>query len=307
MLSIVGLIVSGDFWVVLVAVAVQAALFAPYTPIVESIAISGVRRWGFHYGRMRVWGSVGFVATTLIAGNMSAAIGNVAIPLTLAAVLLISLLVAFIVPRLDPTAGPRPVALPSASSRRPLGASVHLLLIGASLIQSSHGMFYGFTTIQWQAMGFSNGVISALWCIGVVAEIAVFFVSGRLARRLSPMGLLRFGCLMAIARWLLFPIGGDVWFYGLLQLGHAFSFAFVHLGLQYRLSEMVGEDQQASAQGVYVAYNGAFLAISTLLAGVIYRQLEIYGYVAMALLALLGLAVLALAVRSQPHRSDVGG
>jgi len=306
LLSILGLIVSGDFWIVFVAVAMQAALFAPYTPIVESISISGVKRWGFHYGKMRVWGSVGFVVTTLIAGSLSTAIGNIAIPLMLAAVLLTSLGVAFIAPRLDPVAGPR--SMPSAKTpRRSLGASVHLLLIGASLIQSSHGMFYGFSTIQWQGMGFSNAAISALWCIGVIAEIGIFFISGGLARRLTPLGLLRFGCLMAILRWVLFPLGSDVWYYGLLQIFHAFSFACVHLGLQYRLSEMVGEDQQASAQGVYVAYNGAFLAASTLLAGVIYRQLEIYGYFAMALLAVIGLAVLALAMRPQPQSSGTGG
>ncbi|TNM64812.1 MFS transporter [Aliirhizobium smilacinae] len=307
LLSILGLIVSGDFWVVFAAVAVQAALFAPYTPMVESISISGVKRWGFHYGKLRVWGSVGFVATTLIAGSLSTAIGNIAIPLMLAGVLLTSFFVAFIAPRLDPEPGSRRAARPLRASSRPLGAPVHLLLIGASLIQSSHGMFYGFSTIQWQTMGFSNGAISALWCIGVIAEIGIFFVSGSLARRLTPLGLLYFGCLMAILRWTFFPLGSDVWYYGLLQIFHAFSFACVHLGLQYRLSEMVGEDQQASAQGVYVAYNGAFLAISTLLAGIIYRQLEIYGYFAMALLALLGLAVLAFAARSQPHRSGVGG
>jgi PPP family 3-phenylpropionic acid transporter len=70
---------------------------------------------------------------------------------------------------------------------------------------------------------------------------------------------------------------------------------------------MVAEDQQASAQGVYVAYNGAFLAISTLLAGVIYRQLEIYGYFVMAILAVIGLVVLVLATRSQPQSSGSGG
>ena len=307
LLSILGLIVSGEFWIVFAAVAMQAALFAPYTPIVESISISGVKRWGFHYGKMRVWGSVGFVATTLVAGSLSTAIGNIAIPLMLAAVLLLSFAVAFIAPRLDPTPALKLPTSSATTSRRPLGASVHLLLIGASLIQSSHGMFYGFSTIQWQGMGFSNGAISALWCIGVIAEIGIFFISGGLARRLTPLGLLRFGCLMAILRWVFFPFGSDVWYYGFLQVFHAFSFACVHLGLQYRLSEMVAEDQQASAQGVYVAYNGAFLAISTLLAGVIYRELEIYGYFAMALLAVIGFAVLAVARRSQPHSSVAGG
>jgi len=306
LVSVIGLFASADFWVVLAIIGIQAALFAPYAPMVEAIAISGVRRWGFQYGRMRVWGSVGFVAMTLAAGNLSSLVGSDTVPLMAALVLVASLAVAFVTPRLGADVMARPKGRSETSRRLPFG-QVHLLLIGASLIQSSHGMFYGFSTIQWQAMGFSNAVIAALWCIGVMAEICVFFVSGRIARRLSPWGLLAFGCLVAVLRWSLFPFGWSAWYYAALQLGHAFSFAFVHLGLQYRLSEVVTEDRQASAQGAYVAYNGAFLALSTLLSGVIYRQLEIYGYFAMVLLALAGLAALAVAFRRYPQRSALGG
>lgn len=306
LVSVVGLFASSDFWLVLAIVGIQAALFAPYAPMVEAIAISGVRRWGFQYGRMRVWGSVGFVAMTLAVGNLSSVIGSDTVPLMAVLVLVASLAVAFFVPRLGPEIISRPAGRNPRSQSLPF-RQVHLLLIGASLIQSSHGMFYGFSTIQWQVMGFSNGVIAGLWCVGVIAEIGVFFVSGRLARRLSPWGLLRIGCLVAILRWSLFPFGWDAWGYAVLQLGHAFSFAFVHLGLQYRLAEVVGEDRQASAQGAYVAYNGAFLALSTLLSGIIYRQLQIYGYFAMVLLALAGLAALGLTFRHYPQRSASGG
>jgi PPP family 3-phenylpropionic acid transporter len=182
-----------------------------------------------------------------------------------------------------------------------------VLLAGAALIQSSHGMFYGFSTIQWQALGFSNGMIAVFWSAGIIAEIIVFFGAGRLAKRLSPWTLMRIGGLVAIVRWTLFPMEWGVAGYIMLQLGHAFSFAFTHLGLQYRLAETVGEERQASAQGAYVFYNGAFLAISTLISGVIYRYAGLDGYFAMALLAVAGLAMLGLAARLQPQRSAVGG
>ncbi|AYD01116.1 MFS transporter [Neorhizobium sp. NCHU2750] len=305
LLSVIGLFVTSNFWVVLAIVGIQAALFAPYAPMVEAIAISGVRRWGFLYGRMRVWGSIGFVVMTLVAGNLSSLIGTNAVPITALVVLVASLAVAFVAPRL----GREIMVRPARSAAGPRGLpfrQVHLLLIGASLIQSSHGMFYGFSTIQWQGMGFSNGVIAGLWCIGVMAEICVFFVSGHIARRFSPWTLMRFGCFVGILRWSLFPVGGEAWFYAILQLGHAFSFAFVHLGLQYRLSEAVAEDRQASAQGAYVAYNGAFLALSTLLSGIIYRHLEIYGYYAMVVLALIGLAAITVASGRYPQRSASG-
>ncbi len=54
----------------------QGATFAPYVPVVESIVISGVRRWGLDYGSMRVWGSIAFIASTLIGGEMIGLLGR---------------------------------------------------------------------------------------------------------------------------------------------------------------------------------------------------------------------------------------
>ncbi len=305
LLSLLALFFSRDFLTVLLIVGLQAALFAPYAPIVETIAISGVKRWGFQYGQMRVWGSIGFVVTTLSAGGLASLAGPNAILSAAAIVLVFAIVAAFTSPRLGSVAEGRRRS--PGRRKRPVRFDVHVLLIGASVIQSSHGMFYGFSTIQWQEMGFSSSVIAALWSVGVVAEIVVFFAAGRLARRLSPWMLLRIGCIAAIVRWLLFPIGWNVWGYAILQVGHAFSFALTHLGLQYRLAETVDEEGQASAQGAYMFYNGAFLALSTLLSGVLYRAAGLNGYLAMALLALAGLLILSTAARYQPQRSAEGG
>jgi PPP family 3-phenylpropionic acid transporter len=92
-----------------------------------------------------------------------------------------------------------------------------------------------------------------------------------------------------------------------LQGLHAFSFAFVHLGLQQRLVESVQEHQESTVQGAYVFYNGVFLAISTILSGFLYRQFGVTSYLAMSLLALIGLATIAFAARIQPQRSGSGG
>lgn len=54
-----------------------------------------------------------------------------------------------------------------------------LFLLAASTIQGSHALFYAFGTLHWRAQGFADGTIGALWALGVVAEIGLFAVSGR--------------------------------------------------------------------------------------------------------------------------------
>ncbi len=297
---------TDNFLGVLLVIAVQATVFAPYAPIVESIAVSGVRRWGFHYGSMRVWGSIGFVTVTLLAGEARGLWGLNAIPAIMALGFLFTILVAFAAPRLgrsivQPDASG--VLKPSSLKRKDL----HLLMIGASVAQAGHGMFYTFGAIQWQAMGFSSGTIGILWSISVICEIVVFFISGWLVRRVSSWTLMRVGCAVALIRWTLFPLDFGVWGFAALQALHAFTFAFIHIGMQNRLVDSVREDQESSVQGAYVFYNGVFLALSTLLSGVLYHQFGAASYVAMALLALIGLGIIALAARIQPQSAASGG
>src|SRR5262249_34141478 len=53
-----------------------------------------------------------------------------------------------------------------------------LFLLAASMIQASHALYYAFGTLHWRAQGFADGTIGALWALGVIAEIALFAVSG---------------------------------------------------------------------------------------------------------------------------------
>src|SRR5262249_56937220 len=70
----------------------------------------------------------------------------------------------------------------------------------ASLIQASHAVYYGFSTLDWTAAGLSGHTIGALWAIGVVAEIVVFALAGSFAW-LGPAALLALGAVRAAIPW----------------------------------------------------------------------------------------------------------
>ena len=294
------------FWPALLIVCIQAAVFAPYAPIVESIAVTGVRRWGFQYGAMRVWGSVAFMGYALLVGELRGIWGIETIPAMMAVGFLLTIAAAFVAPRL----GGKPVR--PAADKAPTPSSLkrmdlHVLMIGASVAQAAHGMFYTFGTIHWQEIGFSSGSIGILWSAAILAEITVFFSAGWLARKVPAWTLMRLGCAVGLVRWTLFPLPLGFWGYLALQFTHAFTFAFVHIGLQHRLVESVNEEQESSMQGAYVFYNGVFLALSTVLSGVLYREFGATSYVAMSVLSLIALVTVAMADRIQPQRRGSGG
>ena len=61
------------------------------------------------------------------------------------------------------------------SSPRFLGVAA-----AASLLQASHAVYYGFSTLDWLGKGFGGTAIGALWALGVLAEIVLFALSARL-------------------------------------------------------------------------------------------------------------------------------
>jgi PPP family 3-phenylpropionic acid transporter len=164
-----------------------------------------------------------------------------------------------------------------------------LFLAAASLIQASHALLYAFGSLHWQARGFSGGTIGALWSVGVIAEIALFAVSGRVIAWCGTTRLLGFAGAAAALRWGFMAMDPPLWATGLLQTLHAMSFGATHLAAIHFLTHAVPEDRAATAQGLYAAVVAGLAMGSVMVAsGPLYARLGGKAFGAMAGLALIG-------------------
>ena len=167
--------------------------------------------------------------------------------------------------------------------------------LAASLIQSSHAVYYGFSTITWKAAGFDGVAIGALWALGVIAEIVLFALSGRLPPAFGPVPLMIVGGVGAAIRWAGLAFDPTGWTLPLLQLLHALSFGATHLGAVAFIAHAAPEGRGATAQGYFSVVQGVTLSACMLLAGSLYEAIGVASYGAMAVIALVG-AVIAAAV-----------
>ncbi|MBB3452957.1 PPP family 3-phenylpropionic acid transporter [Rhizobium sp. BK313] len=307
LLTAIALYWTSDFWSVLLVYGIQGATYAPYVPVVESIAISGVRRWGFDYGSMRVWGSIAFIFSTLIGGQMIGRWGGTMVLPTMVGGFVLTMMMAFFCPRIGPTRRRnQPINLQAPTGSGLRSPQLLITMIGVSVQQSSHAVMYTFASIYWRKLGFSGTEIAVLWSIGVTAEVMVFFMSKMLSRRFSAWTLIFFGSTMCIVRWILFPINLGFLGYFVLQCFHSCTYACVHTGIQRRIVASVQESQEASAQGAYFFYNGMFLGLMTLASGYLYTWLGLSSYYIMAGIAAFGLAMVIFARNLQPSGSTFG-
>ena len=180
------------------------------------------------YGRVRLWGSLGFLVTVLAAGLWFERFGLRDFPLwatgTLAAVALSTWLLPDLREPPHPGGEPRPRIAPVL--RQP---AVRWFFAAMFFHVLAHIFIYIFFSLYLDALGYSKAAIGLFWAVSVVIEIGWFFTQGRWLPLLSlPAWLVLAAALMALRMGLTagLPL---VWPLLLLaQTLHAITFAAHH-------------------------------------------------------------------------------
>jgi PPP family 3-phenylpropionic acid transporter len=210
----------------LAALAVMAFFWSAALPLVEGFTLAALGALAGRYTRVRLWGSVGFIATVLAVGALVEATSLAWVPPALVALLALLLATALWLPGdRRPPAGEAPARL-GGVLRQP---RVARMLIACFCMSMAHGALYVFYSIHLAASGHSPSLIGLLWSLGVIAEIAVFLWGGRFLHWRSPRVLLAICLAAAVLRFLL--VGWGVGSLPLLlaaQLLHGLTFGAFH-------------------------------------------------------------------------------
>lgn len=273
---------------ILIAFALLACVWTPLSPLSDGYALKGVVVYGLNYGPMRLWGSASFIVGALICGALLDVLNSDHLIWIIVATAALSAFVSLgLMPlHAQPASGEQPRAI--GLLKQPLFWAV----IGAhTLIQGSHGAYYGFSSIIWQSMGFGGFSIALLWSIGVIAEIVIFAISPRFT--LEPTTLVIIGAMSAVVRWILTATEPRLEILVAVQAMHGLSFGITQVGIYALLVRSVPHQLLASAQGYLVAFGGIVSAVTVVISGVLYARVGSYVYFAMALMAAAGGIVMA--------------
>ena len=275
---------------ILLAFAVAMAALSPMLSLSDAYALSGLGARGRNYGPVRLWGSVAFIAGNVGAGFLLERMAPGHLIWLIVSALAIVVVAALALTPLD--VAPRPVSeTPAASPKTLLRNPAFLaVVLASSMVQGSHAFYYGFSTMQWRADGLDGRLIGLLWGLGVLAEIVLFALSGRLPKSLPPAALLAIGGCGAIVRWTAMAFDPPVVMLPALQLLHAASFGAAHLGMMGFLARAVPRELAATAQGFAATWSGIVNASATFVSGFVYAATGSLAYLVMAAMALIGLA-----------------
>ena len=272
------------------------ALFAPLMPLTESLTTTAIKKYNFDYGNTRLWGSVSFIIIAFFGGIIIEKYGLKYVPILMTIGALFLFLSIIIMP-----------TIPSLPARKKFSTYALLknrnffpFLLACGAIQSSHGIYYGFSTIYWKSIGLSETVIGALWAEGVVFEIILLAYFYKFKNYTSPKIFIIIAGVMAIIRWTLMAYADTILFIALIQILHAFTFGLTHLAAINFISEVMPVRAQAKSQALYSAISmGAFLAVSISVSGDLYRLFYDKSFLFSSFLALSGVIISLIFIKTK--------
>lgn len=179
------------------------------------------------YGRVRVWGSVGFIASVVLFGALLEWVGIAVFPYFVAVMNALMLAAALRLPSTREEAhhdAPAPAVLPLL--RRP---AVAWFFASVFFTVLAHTSLYAFFSLYLVQLGYGKTAVGALWAVAVAAEIAFFWSQGRWFPALRPPAWLQVVALATALRFAAIA-GGGAWAAVLVlaQLLHAVTFAAHH-------------------------------------------------------------------------------
>lgn len=181
------------------------------------------------YGRVRLWGSVGFIVSVTAFGALLQWLGIAALPALTVAVFGLLLLAAWRLPAQPATTHAAVTGAPSgvwAVLRQP---AVAWFFAGVFFTVLAHTALYVFFSLYLVELGCGKGAVGALWAVSVAAEIAFFWTQGRwFALRSAHTWLVIAAAVTALRFGVLAAFGGVLVLLVATQLLHAVTFAAQH-------------------------------------------------------------------------------
>lgn len=248
-LSFLGVFAGSGFVLLFTVLLTMTFFWSAALPLVEATTLSHLGEHTARYGRIRVWGSIGFIVAVV-------AIGYVLdwVPVRVLLWIIVALMAGMLAFCWQI---PEATVPPHATDRQPIWdivkkPEVIALITACALMAAAHGPYYTFYTIHVVNHGYSKALTGWLWALGVICEIGIFIWMPHLYRAFTLRRILIASFALAVVRFLI--IGWAVDSVPLLlfaQTLHAATFGSFHAAAIGVIHKMFRGRHQARGQAIY--------------------------------------------------------
>jgi PPP family 3-phenylpropionic acid transporter len=254
------------------------------------------------YGRLRLWGSIGFIAMVLAAGELFQSKSIELYPIVGTIVLLALALITFCLhePKMERrkmVKGELMVVL--------FNPDVRWFLLSGFFMIFAHAALYVFYSLYLSDLGYDKFQIGLFWALGVLAEVVFFYFQSKVLSRLDAEVILQAAFGIGVIRFVLIAFLPITSVLIVAQLMHAGTFAAHHSAATKLLQRWFTGPLQARGQALMATISyGLGGTLGGLCAGWIWEASQPRDVFVMSAFAcgLAGMAIQKLRLRHNPAR-----
>ncbi|MDX1588628.1 MAG: MFS transporter [Oleiphilaceae bacterium] len=275
-------------------------------PLYEVVTLHNLGADSRRYGRVRLWGSIGFIASVAGIGALLEFF-----PVSLLPWMVLPVFVGILLSTRGVHSEPRTRRQPHHGSignilRQPAVWSFFLVNF---LLQVSHGPYYTFFSIHLETMGYGKFSVGGLWALGVIAEVGLFLVMHRFLGCFPMRTIALVAIALTALRWgVIAGFSDQLLILLLAQLLHAASYGALHGVSVHYIRNHFGEGHHGQGQALYSGLTfGAGGATGAWIAGLLVQgESTIAAFWGAALAMTLGLVIAWIWMRPTPDRAYAG-
>ncbi len=265
------LILSPGYYQAILIALVQGALIVPLIPLADSVCIERCKEFGWKYGRIRLWGTIGFLMTSSVGGFVAESVGWTPVMFLMLSIVCLMAIGGFRLRASSPLKIGKKLNFQSQNahvqSRRVLVLRPFVLffLIGTVLYQTAFGTYNLFFGINLEQTTHAPKWISVAWVIATLSEIAFFGMVDSLIKRIGPLKMMGLAIMCGSIRWALLSQTSFLPLILASQILHGVMLGGFVAGAVTFSSNIFPSTLKTFAQGLHnAAYNGLGGAIAAL-------------------------------------------
>jgi PPP family 3-phenylpropionic acid transporter len=239
-------LLTTGFWPMLAITMFYGTFFSPIISFLEAFTMDILGKEKKSYGRIRVWGSISFIAAVLVLGKIIDLYSvDIIVVLILAGSLMLSV-ISTQVPDLQIAKRKRL----ATGAKSLLDRNVVVFLFCAFLMLVSHGAYYGFFSIHLENLGFGSTFIGLTWALASAAEIVVMLRSDQIFNRFSIEAVLIFSFMVAALRWCILFFAQSAATILFAQVLHAITYGTFHIASILYIDHLAPDKAKTLGQAV---------------------------------------------------------
>jgi PPP family 3-phenylpropionic acid transporter len=288
-------VLAPSFEHLLLLILTLAIALSPISPLADATTLEWLRRHGGSYGTVRVYGSFGFLLTSLLVGSLYSGTHIFWLFPLYGVFLFLAFMVSFTVPRQEDTVQIMGTNEGVGTVLRDRAMVVFLLLVFVGY--ATYAAYNTFLALYLKGLGADTTAVGLAWGLGTLSELPVMALAGRAIARLGVKRLLLIGFGAACLRWIAYGLLHDYRLAVLVSALHGLSFAaYFVAGITY-VDTHVPARLRATGQTMF---NAATFGLGTIvganLFGTLYDRIQAHAMFlvagAICLVAVLGIVLL---------------